>query len=278
MWVKDIDTFTAAIPTAVGTEWSSIAPFLETASLKIQDELTGTGLYQAIEAMTDGSARKVAEKLESMMAYLSSIPFVDLIQTNSGFAVVSGSSQAPASKERVERLILWVETMVDGLTDLLIRLIVYSPELRALWTGCPMYDELTSDLFMTGSSFANYTPVVSKKKRETYLSNKLLITAIQENELSKVISRDYLQQLLTEARTQQFTPGAGQMISYSRMLIGTIISGDMHKAREIANIMSNILDNNLETYATYASSAEYALRTAAVYENKQDDPVYFFGM
>ena len=148
MWVKDIDTFTAAIPTAVGTEWSSIAPFLETASLKIQDELTGTGLYEAIEAMTEGSSRKVAEKLESMMAYLTAIPFVDLIQTNSGFAVVSGSSQAPASKERVERLILWVETMVDGLTDLLIRLIMYTPDLRALWTGCPMYDELTSDLFI----------------------------------------------------------------------------------------------------------------------------------
>ena len=56
-------------------------------------------------------------------AMLHAVPQLDLVLTPNGFGVVSNTNIAPASKERVERLLLSLEKMRDDTTSVLLPLL-----------------------------------------------------------------------------------------------------------------------------------------------------------
>ena len=121
MIITTLADFIKYIPTAEGTDWKAISPFLESADAEVQMTLTGTNLYDLIAVLdVDKGLHRLLCNLFCMTAYKNAIPFVDLVQTNNGFAVVNNANQAPASRERVERLILMCEKVIDRTTDLLI--------------------------------------------------------------------------------------------------------------------------------------------------------------
>ena len=82
------------------------APVLETLTAS-SDDATNKLLHHA----------RIAEVAEAM---LHAIPQLDLVLTPNGFGIVSNSNLAPASKERVERLLSSLEKMRDDTLQVLL--------------------------------------------------------------------------------------------------------------------------------------------------------------
>lgn len=279
MIISSISDFTNIIPTAEGTQFSAIEPFLSQAENQVKILLLGKDLFDLINAKELTDMAKIQTKvLIAHMAYHDAIPFTDLIQTPTGFAVVSNSNQAPASKERVERLISWVKYAIDRQTDMLINLVYSTPDLLTEWKKFNLFNDLINCFFFTGIDYGFHVNVGAKEKREQFLGDKGKLITFQENILAPVISKAYLDQLITEIRNNNTSAGSANIINQCKMILARLIEGNKEESVKLLNAISNILESNLNTYATYANSDEYKLKTSEKYKNTADAPAFFFGI
>lgn len=276
MLVDTLVKFIASVPTATGTDWNALQPFVIPADVKVKSELTGDALYAYIIALAEGHQMKASlNTLISLIAYHNAIPFVDLLQTNTGFAVVNSTNLAPASKERVERLIAWCDNLIFETTDLLIRQFMALPAALVEWTKFADFKTLTSCIFISGIDFANFVKVEGEP-RKAYMARRNDLLAWQSIILQNLISADYLTQLVAEIRTNTFTTGSESIIHQAKMILAKLVAGDEESAQKLLNTLSNVLDLNLTTYTAYAASDEYALKISPKYVNKATDTTFFF--
>jgi hypothetical protein len=278
MLVSTITEFVRYIPTAEGTDFSAIKPFLEQAESELVNNLLGSDLMDAIAALElVHKTKEEAKILVAYMAYRDAIPFADIVQTPTGFAVVNNANQAPASKERVERLIKWTEQIIDRHTDILINHIYTTGSLLTEWKKFSGFGDLTNCFFFTGSDYAFHVSV-KNNKRERFMQDKGKLIAWQENVLAPVISKVFLEQLISEVQNNNLTNGSFNIIHYCKMILARMIEDKQDEAVKLLNAVANILDSNLDTYPAYAQSDEYKLKSGVKYENTAEAPGFFFGM
>lgn len=107
-------------------------------------ESTTVGDVELPESLHEMAVRAVV-----MRAVIKAIPALDLVVTPSGFGVVSSSNVAPASKERVERLISSLSSSLNDLVIDLQRRCVAVPEWRESTVGrwyCATFLPYVSDV------------------------------------------------------------------------------------------------------------------------------------
>jgi len=279
MLITSISDFLKSIPTAQGTEWAAIEPFVKAAERHTKSSLTGVDLYNYIEGITSNT-NLLQDELRNIIAYKaykSAIPFVDLIQTQNGFGVVSNTNIAPASKERVERLIAQCEQQLDTATDMLILQISAVPAALAEWTKFGGFEELTNCIFQTGIDFCKYTKS-ENLKRGTFLAAKNDLLSFQYSEIAEVISIAFMDELVSQVRTNTLTLLNSKIVRKLKPILGLLTQHKVEEAEELLGQLANLLDNNLSSYVIYAGSSEYAIKIAAKYQNKQTDSTYFFGL
>ena len=80
--------------------------------------LLGGELYDAREG--DRTLLHLCNRMACLTAYKLAIPHLDLVLTDNGFGVVSNQNVAPASAERVNRLIQQVQQSLDDTIDELL--------------------------------------------------------------------------------------------------------------------------------------------------------------
>lgn len=278
MLITSIDQFIKQIPTAAGTQFAAIEPFLQQAENKVTEMLLGNDLFQYIEAIEpENNIALLASRLICYTGYKDAIPFVDLIQTPNGFGVVSNNNVAPASKERVERLLASCDKMIDLSTDLLISSIVETPLALVEWAKHKKFNNLTNCLFLTGIDYANYS--VENGTRADFLKAKSKLLAAQKDDLSEAISIDYVAELINQQRTNTVTSDNEFVIENCKTILAKYAepTGE-HEAEEMLQQLINFLNKDIDSYPAYKASAEYALRNTEVYANKQTDPTFFFGV
>ena len=112
-----------------------LTPYLESAELWLKQYFTGGVMFEAVQSL--------ATHIVVNKAMRQAVPSLDLVLTPNGFGIVSNSNIAPASKERVERLIASLESERDNYIEQLLPLLVQSEE----WRGTEQYCFFTSTLF-----------------------------------------------------------------------------------------------------------------------------------
>ena len=279
MLITSVSDFLKSIPTAQGTEWAAIEPFVKAADRHTKSTLTGVDLYNYIDGLTTdtNSLQDELRNIIAYKAYKSAIPFVDLIQTQNGFGVVSNANIAPASKERVERLMSQCDQQLDTATDMLILQISAVPAALAEWTKFGGFEELTNCIFQTGIDFCKYAKPETLK-REAFLATKNDLVSFQNTEIAEVISVAFVDELVSQVRTNGLTLPNTKIVRKLKSILGLFAQQKDEEAEELLRQLANLLDSNLSTYATYAKSPEYALKIAPKYLNKQTDSTFFFGM
>ncbi|MFZ4726885.1 MAG: DUF6712 family protein [Paludibacter sp.] len=279
MLINNLSDFLLSIPTAQGTEWAAIEPFVKAADRHTKSTLTGVDLYSFIEGIISdtNSLQDELRNIIAYKAYKSAIPFVDLIQTQNGFGVVSNANIAPASKERVERLIAQCDQQLDTATDMLILQISAVPAALAEWTKFGGFEELTNCIFQTGIDFCKYVKS-DNLKRKTFLAAKNDLLFFQNSEIAEVISFDFMDELMNQIRTNTLTLPNSKIVRKLKPILGLLVLQKNEEAEKLLLYLANLLDYSLSSFTTYANSPEYAMKIAPKYLNKQTDSTFFFGM
>lgn len=281
--ISTLAMFTTYVPTAIGSDFDTISPYITKAERTIKANITGKSLYDEIIASTDNEELK--EALLSLVcntAYYSAIPFVDLIQTPNGFAVVNNSNQAPASKERVERLLEQVEKEISENTDYILSAVIENTELIALWKLVPTFLKQTNSLFITGAEFANAVGFLFENQRKEFFYAKPHLLSWESTIIRQVIGTNLHKQIIEQRRSASITEANKKIMQMCYALLAHlwITRGQddiqVEKAtRQIKDSIIRYLNENKADYLAYTSSAEYIAREAPVYENKASDSTFF---
>lgn len=291
--IATIDDFIKYIPTARGTYFEDIFPFLEEAKRWLEQDFFGNNLLSSIEAKGDiTNEKQIVDSIICLKAYSSAIPFLDVVQTPNGFAVVSNTNQAPASKERVERLLKFVNERLYFHMDSLIEIVEADSDSLNKWELSAKFKKLTDLVYWSGSEAIRYCGDISKsfagndyKNAPTINYNipyldlqrlRSIIIGYQYQEISSYISRDYFDELINKRRSGAFTPQESEEMNSLKMIVALFLRGESFKAEEQLKLVVNSMVNKIDLYPTYAKSKEYEMKILQRYQNLEEDPTYFF--
>ena len=206
--------------------------------------------------------------------------------------MVSNNNQAPASKERVERLLSHVKERLYFHVDTLVDYIPQVSTLLEKWKLFPRFNTLTELLYWSGNEFMIYCgdyetldtresalKYEAAKRRIPYLELRRLhgsIKGFQDEEIASFISRNYLDELINNRRNFQSTEDDKKMLNRLKSVIGLYMRKDDLKAKEQLKSIVNLMLKDPTKYATYVESEEYQLKITERYQNLEEDPTYFF--
>lgn len=106
--------------------FDKITPHLEVAEAWLTTTFLSEEILTELPTVSENANNKLlhyARMAVAAEAMLHAVPQLDLVLTPNGFGVVSNTNIAPASKERVERLLLSLEKMRDDTLSVLLPLL-----------------------------------------------------------------------------------------------------------------------------------------------------------
>ena len=159
--------------------------FLSAAERWLAENFTGTPVLVKISAMEEAAPmRTLACQIVVADAFSRAIPSLDLVLTPNGFGIVSNNNIAPASADRVNRLIKSLITNRDSLLDQLLSLL---PEADG-WL------ESAQSQFFANTLFPRFNLVtllgLNQEVWRNYQSLRLQLISIEDELAEKYISRE----------------------------------------------------------------------------------------
>jgi len=225
MLITTLADFIKSVPTATGTKFEAIAPYIVSADAEIKTILSGSDLYSYIESLEEDALLRIQLcNLIALTAYRNAIPFVDLIQTANGFGIVNGGNIVPASKERVERLIQWCDRVIDRTTDLLITITMQTAAALTEWTKFAGFKDLTNCFFNTGIDFEGYFKQ-SEMKRKSFLDYKNDLMYCQNNVIGLTFGNPIVNEIIDQIRKNTLTDSNRFVLNQMKQVMGKYANG-----------------------------------------------------
>lgn len=209
----------------------------------------------------------LVERYVCLEAYAEAIPSLDLVLTPTGFGVVSNQNVAPASADRVERLLARVRHERDDALDALIR------ELRcqSLWHDTPQARSFFTSLFWLGSQMQHFgIRDASRADLEKYA----LEISEGEAELRGIISPEMFDALLETMRTGDMNIAHEVLTLRCRVYVAARAAKE--DTRRLRREILSMLQTHPDDYPEYFASSTYKATKIERYENRRDDTCYFF--
>jgi len=275
MILKTLDQFQKAIPTAVAIEnFSDVEPYIRSAELWIKTQVLGKDLYDLVagETFADEDLLQLCRSVIGNHSFWDAIPFLDLVLTNNGFAVISAQNKVPASKERVDRLRENCLVRRDSEVELLIAFLEDHPDYHDEWKGSPAYSVMSECLIRTATELQQYSQWTGTRRDFLQLRPKMIQQTMTK--LEPVFSKDYIEELIEKQRDHDVTAGDLKIIVLLKFALGSLVTDNEHPAKKITADALRYIDNHLTDFPTYASSGEYLARMAPGYVNTTDAPIF----
>jgi len=275
MILKNLEQFQKAIPTAVAIEnFSDVEPYIRSAELWIKNQVLGKDLYDLVDGDTfaDEDLLQFCRSVIGNHSFWDAIPFLDLVLTNNGFAVISAQNKVPASKERVDRLRENCLVRRDSEVELLIAFLEDHPDFHDKWKGSPAYSVMTDCLIRTATELQQYGNWEGTRRDFLKLRPKLIQETMTR--LEPVFSKDYIDELIKKQRDGDVTNGDLKIIVLLKYALGSLVNGNTEAAAKIAGDALRYIDKHPTDFATYAASGEYLARIAADYVNTTDATIF----
>lgn len=281
---KEFEKFVPSLRDGGEEIYKGIEPYLQPAYWRLKNELK-------VELMNNKCAPYFRRAVYATAAY-NALPTLDLVATPNGFGVVSNQNIAPASKERVaafreslrqyksdckdqclERYYLAVlEDRTDQkgrAEDGGLEYIIISPD-TILRRGVIYSATVARD---NGITMPDGQPVYEEEMRR--LEYKL---ASAEYNIKKLISR---KQFYYEMGAGRFGEKLDLMLR--RLAAMHVMNADRRAVKDCENEILDFMEEeinrapNSERYAFYKTSVQRDLRLNVIrYENRKEDPTYFF--
>jgi len=218
---------------------------LNSANAVIKIQLLGATIYNKLNDYSEIKALAMA--VEAYMAALSFIPQNDLILTESGFVVMSTNNQAPASKERVERLLATIREILAQNIENIQLAIEANETLRTDWQGVKYCSYFPAHICQTNTLFLQYAMGYDGNCMEyAKMAPKLMLAS---NFLIKKLGKPFYQDLIDNPASEANTV----IINDVRLLFAAVVLNDKETIRNYTNATLAYLVANLENYPLFAA-------------------------
>ena len=217
----------------------------------------------------DNPIRIITAKLIASEALRKAIPSLDLVLTPNGFGVVSNQNIAPASKERVDRLIGSLADFRDEcIANLLPALVGASQWLnssQASFFGETLFPDLaiTEQVKGTGS------------KWERYLSLRPKILDIEASLAEEFFSPELMARLRNEVLRKTHTADLARVINAIRGQVVDILNGGSIRLRDMIDVVNHIRCYP-DLFPEWHASETAKLFAPPIFKNKKEARGYFF--
>ena len=258
--------------------FDKIAYWLDTAEQWIFVTFCPASVVDAI--LADKSLSALHTPLSAITAHRAladAIPSLDLVQTVNGFAVVSNQNLAPASRDRVDRLIAAHRSQRDTAISALIPLLAAVP----LWRDTPQCDYFRSTLFPTPAHIRFLSPQLSTLSSlwERFEELHPAIAAAEDRLAAEYISPELMQRLRDEALglsnlSQPSTINA-RLCEALRSHVADIVMDRPLRDTALRDIVDYIR-RHPDTFPEWHRSDTARLFSPPVFRNSKESPGYWF--
>lgn len=217
----------------------------------------------------DNPIRIITAKLIASEALRRAIPSLDLVLTPNGFGVVSNQNVAPASKERVDRLIGSLADYRDEcIANLLPALVGASQWLassQASFFGETLFPDLaiTEQVKGTGS------------KWERYLALRPQILDIEASLAEEFFSPELMARLRNEVLRKTHTADLARVINAIRGQVVDMLNGGSIRMRDMIDVVNHIRCFP-DLFPEWHASETAKLFSPPIFKNKKESRGYFF--
>lgn len=250
--------------------------FLQDASTHIVTDYIGPTTMLAIESGSLDFKDRIIKAI-CLDAFLVAIPFLDLILTPNGFAVASTNQVAPASKERVERLMITTKNQRDDVLEGIMESIYSTTSLLTSWISDGISDKrINSIVWQSKTLIAHFGFREAHYSDLAEIQPKLNLAACS---LFPYISKNYWEELVLKTKSNSLNNNDRYIVTELTTILGMlcITNADWIILKDNLNRIVEYLEVNIQQYPSYQSSPEYSLKHSQRYENKQEDNTFFFG-
>lgn len=254
------------------TWYEKMYPYLEAGEMWLQDHITGEKVLNDLEKVSDNTPLKVAcAKIVVCHALMSAIPSLDVVLTPNGFGIVNTSNIAPASKDRVERLILNIEKERDDNID---------AALKRLY-GCEGWTTTAQGQFFGATLFPDLTIchrlAIRENKWASYLRLREKIIKIENVLAETYFSQEQMAVFRSKVIKQESCHAIVMHVIRSIRSLVTMLASDMEVHNQSFYDLVNIIrENDLLFPEWHASETARLYIKPIVFENKKESNGYWF--
>ena len=257
---------------------TKLTPFLESSELWLSDTFLSAAILADIATRPDtDTLRTLNEQALAYDAFHRAIPHLDIILTPNGFGIVSNSNVAPASKERIERL---MSSLLFNRDRILMQLMHLIPSL-------PGWTESEQGRFFSTTMFPNMDITLhfnldTESRWEKYLALRQDAISIEHFLGTQYISRELLEVLRWEVQTSQYrTPSHKTLCRVLRSIELRCLQNPtpMQTINKEHGALFSLVNTIIESptdFPEWQNSTTAQLYSPPVFENKKSSNGYWF--
>ena len=201
-------------------------------------------------------------------SFLDMLPQLDLVLTPTGFGVVSNGNVAPASSDRIDRLRDALLHARDEAFDLILH------QIRGFdgWSGSEEARTWISSLFWKSRHLVLFGMAYPSRDDLDRMRPKI---TEGEMKLRNLISSEFFEEICSSER--QADGGLlTQAAVLSRRYVVAVVQNshltDLHRRTLIS-----FIESHTDDFPVYMNSSAYRANHHEPYENRKEDPCFFFG-
>lgn len=257
------------------TLYDKIARWLDSAEQWLSDNITSAPTLNRIAEYSDGHPLlRACRAAVAHRALADAIPSLDLVQTVNGFAVVSNQNLAPASRDRVDRLIAAHRSQCDSAISAIIPLLADAHA----WRGSPQCEFFRATLFQP-KHIISLSPLRTPQSSlwDKYRELHPAIVNAEAALAARYISHGLMQRL-RDAALGLITPQSPILIRLCEALRGHVadIVCDRPLRDEALRDIVEYIRNRPDTFPEWHRSETARLFSPPVFRNRKDAKGYWF--
>ena len=259
--------------------FDKLTSFLDIAEEWVAHTFTSQATFSTIAGYADANIIKTyAAKVVVCEAFKNAVPSLDLILTPNGFGIVSNSNVAPASKERVYRLVDSLEAERDNA----IRLLLSSLPGETSWMTSTQCEYFSATMF-PNLDICDYLGVAHQQWKK-YQEVRATLLEIEQHIATQFLGQEQLDVFRKEAMSPSSTSSLMKTVIRSlqaaeaQMLKATLSPTAPSACIPPTALVSivNCIRTHPTEFPQWHASPIAELYKPGIYENKKNDKGYWF--
>ncbi len=269
MIINDIETLKSYIATIADAEFSQFKQHLVSAELYLKREIVGESLFDLIDEPNDLLIEH-CRNIVANKAYLEAIPFMDLVSTANGFAVIHTDTLTPASPARVSALKQGTEERLNECIEDLLEYLEAHNQFHDDWKGSKTYSLISENFISSLREFRRYARF--DQGRLEFIKVLPTLSSIKKLKIETVISTELCEQIIEQIRDNELSSSNKRIVDDIRFALANYAINNEAVGDSFIAKVKKFLLNNIPDYPVFAASDIYKFYTKA--NTAPEDPQF----